>query len=150
MELALLPPDPQAEIGKFMEMLSTKFRVAHQEWSATRQATAAAIEEFQHALHNALKDEPDIAEIDAAIGQMGEVVQELDGRLADYLQQAIDEQDIEKRRGLKDLALGALADYQDYISDHPYLPLIDTNEFMPMPVYSRLVSSLAKVEETLK
>lgn len=148
-EMTLMPQNAEAEIGRYMESLSTSFRIAHQEWLGTRSKTFEAIRSYQAALRDEFKDDPDFDDIDEAISNLDDILVELDDRLAGYLQEAIDEPDLQERLALKALALDALEDYQGFVENHPYLAAVDKNDFMPMTVYATLTASLANIEKTL-
>jgi hypothetical protein len=152
MEMGLLakpPADAAAEIGPYIEILNSTFRTSRLAWGQTRQRVHGQIRQFQAALRDELRDEPDFAELDFKVALLDRVLQRLDNSLETKLDDAMNADKIEVKRQLKQESHQQVLDYIAFVNENPMIARLDGNDYMPMTVCADLTGQLADLAQSL-
>ena len=129
--------------------LSFAFRKARLEWAFARTTARAGLERLQAGLRGALKDHPQFATMDQAIGTLSRALAGLDDRLDDTLDAALNTADPGKQAEHKKAALAIIGEYQRVVDDDPLLVRMDDNPFMKVAVQAVLATQLAAMAREL-
>jgi hypothetical protein len=95
------------------------------------------------AIHSASQDEPDLDQIAAGTKNLYTMLDTLDTRLIDKLDDALNAEESARREKLQEEAYDIVVEYRDFVASDPLLQDIDKkNGFMAVAIKSRLVATL--------
>jgi hypothetical protein len=130
------PPGPAA--GSLVA-----FQKSRLDWDSTRKAVQAELQKLEQSILAASKAEPDADEIAAGTKNLYTMLDTLDTRLIDKLDDALNAEKPEQRAKLQDEAYDIVAEYRDFVDSDPLLQEIDQkNGFTQVAIKSRLVATL--------
>ncbi len=152
MELGLLakpPADAAAESGADIEALNLAFRKSRLAWGQTRQKVHGQIRQFQAALRNELRDEPDFGALDLKVTLLDRVLQRLDGSLETKLDEAVSADKRDAKQRLKQKSRQQVLDYISFVNENQMIARLDSNRYMPLTVCADLTGQLAALAASL-
>ncbi len=152
MEMGLLakpPADAVAESGADIEALNLAFRKSRLTWGQTRQKVHGQIRQFQAALRNDLRDEPDFRELDLKVALLDRVLQRLDGSLETKLDEAVNADQRDAKQRLKQQSRQQVLDYIAFVNENQMIARLDSNRYMPLTVCADLTGQLAALAASL-
>lgn len=152
MEIGLLakpPADAVAENGADIEALNLAFRKSRLTWGQTRQKVHGQIRQFQAALRDELRDEPDFSELNFKVALLDRVLQRLDGSLETKLDEAMSADKRDTKLSLKQASRQQVMDYISFVNENPMIARLDSNRFMPLTVCADLTGQLAALAASL-
>jgi hypothetical protein len=126
-------------------------RLAHGllEWNQTRGYVSQQITRLQQAIASEMRDEPDIADITANLGNLGELLEVLDDSLGVKLGELHGTADPTKKAALSQEAKGIVARFQKYVAEDGLMNEIDDNGFIPLDIKPRVAAALTSVLATI-
>jgi hypothetical protein len=152
MEMGLLArpaANAAAESGADIAALNIAFRKSRLAWGQTRQKVHGQIRQFQSALRDELRGEPDFADMDFKISLLDGVLKRLDGSLETKLDDAMNAEKAAVKLQLKQASRQQVMDYISFVNENPMIARLDSNSFMPMTVCADLTGQLADLAQTL-
>lgn len=142
------PASPAAGAGVSPKVLYTQTRLA---WDGTRKHVQAELRKLESAVLSESANEPDFAEIRGNVKRLYTVLDRLDDRLIDVLDDALNAQEDGERRGHQLTAMGLVDDYLAYVnSGDPFLEAIDDNGFVELQLLGVLRQRLTDMRAQLK
>jgi len=124
----------------------TKARLA---WDAARKDVRTELQTLEDAILAASENELDFDEIAENCGNLYEMLDVLDERLIDTLDDLLNESDSDRQQELRRTATTILGEYAEYVANDGMLQEIDQNEFKPVKVYATLQSTLSDLRSQL-
>jgi len=118
-------------------------------WAQTRDKIRAELRRLEAEVLAECKDEPDFEDIKANSGVLYSLLDHLDERLIDKLDDALNARNAEERRKLNEEALEIVNEYLEFVRDSELLHDIDDNGFLAVPVKSLLDERLADLADRL-
>ena len=128
-------------------MVFTQSRLA---WDKTRKLVQAELRKLELAVKDQSRDEPDYETIAANTQVIYQVLDFLDERLIDKLDEALNATLEDERRARQDEAREIIDEYLDYIRTDDMLQAIDDNGFVDVAIVSSLNACLTTVGKQLR
>lgn len=119
-------------------------------WDQTRKKIQAELRKLETAILDVSKEEPDYAEIAAGTKNLYLMLNVLDERLMDKLDEALNASDAAARQALHNEAREIVGEYVDFVEGDELLQDIDDNGFTAVAVKSSLTASLKLMDQRLK
>ena len=119
------------------------------DWERTRKQVQADLRRLEVAVLEACKDEPDFEQISANSGVLYTLLDKLDERLIDKLDDALNAADPVVRQGLHREASGIVDEYLDFVRTEPLIRDIDQSDFISMALGSTLTQQLGAMSQRL-
>ncbi len=105
--------------------------------------------QFQAALRDDLRDEPDFSELDLKVALLDRVLQRLDGSLETKLDEAMSADKRDTKLRLKQESRQQVMDYISFVNENPMIARLDSNRFMPLTVCADLTGQLSALAASL-
>lgn len=118
-------------------------------WNGTRSYVSQQLAKLEDAIVAECSEEPDFDQIKANVGAINAVLDRLDDRLSEKLDQLRGTTDRQQKLAISNEAKQVVADYQRYIAEDELMADIDDNGFIPLNIKPRLVAVLDAVLQTL-
>src|SRR3954465_9007651 len=137
------------EDGKFSIVQLQKSRIA---WEILRKSVQGQLQELEQSIiagvkaHNAdetVEEEYDEAQVATAVKQVHKMMEKLDTRLIDKLDEALNAKDQSDRANRHAEAAGIIKEYKAFVDGDAMLAAIDSNGFMNSSIRTSLVSTLS-------
>lgn len=141
------PTSPTAPpTAKGANVAYTQSRLA---WDQTRKKVQAELRKLEASILDICKDEPDFGEIASGTKDLFELMEVLDERLIDTLDEALNAEDPEARKELHDEAREIVAEYLEFVKENELLQEIDSNGFVDVAIHSTLTATLGVLSRRL-
>jgi hypothetical protein len=136
------PPTPRdaSEGGTAGEKVL--FAQARLKWDNARKQSRAGLEKFVDAARSEFQREPDFKTIEAAIQKFLGILEGLDERLLDKLDEAYNARTPEAEKALRQQAAAIVKEHQAFVAGNALLSGLDTNPIMPVQVEGPLRKTL--------
>lgn len=118
-------------------------------WLATRKSVKEQLQKLESTIVAELKGDPDVPNLSSDIRKLDEVLQRLDERLADKLDEALNASDPKVRQRLHQEASALMTAYRDYVSRDAFVAELETNPFMPLALRTTVLGTLTAMQKTL-
>jgi hypothetical protein len=118
-------------------------------WNNTRSYVGQQITKLQQAIVSEMRDEPDIKDIVANIGNLEEPIDKLDDSLTDKLSELRATTDPAQQAALSNEARAIVARFQKYVAEDGLMNEIDDNGFIPLDIKPKVTAALAAVLQTI-
>ena len=142
-ELAESPtPKPRAQGAQ------VAFTEARLDWDKTRNFVQAELKKLQASILAESAEEEDFDTIEAGAPQLFEILEVLDERLIDKLDDAYNAEG-DKRKALSGEAIAIIDEYMDFVNSEPLMQDIDDSGFVDLKIRSTLTSQLKSMSEKL-
>jgi hypothetical protein len=142
---ASTPALPAAATGVSLVALQK----ARLDWDTTRKAVRQELKQLEQAILEACSEEPDFAEIKANTKNLYVMLDTLDNRLGDTLDEALNAEPPEVRAAKQTEAVKIAEDYLEYVHDDDLLNDIDDNGITRVRIRTRLMATLHEIINTL-
>jgi hypothetical protein len=136
--------DGAGDKGK--NVIFTQSRLA---WDAARKKAHAEIERLKGAIKAVYAAEEDYADVVANLVKLDDVLVNLDARLGDKLDEALNAADPAVRQRCNGEALALLGQYKAYLTSNPMVQVLDDNPFTPLTVHKTLLNTVLVLEKKL-
>lgn len=146
-EARLGPVAPAPKVASAPSVVFTQSRLA---WDKTRKLVQAELRKLELAVLEQSRDEPDFDAIAANTQALYQVLEVLDERLIDKLDEALNATLEADRRARQDEAREIVDEYMDYIRADEFLQAIDDNDFVDVAIVSSLTACLSTVGKQLR
>ena len=146
-EARLGPAAPPPKAATAPTVVFTQSRLA---WDKTRKLVQAELRKLELAVKDQSRDEPDYETIAANTQVIYQVLDFLDERLIDKLDEALNATLEDERRARQDEAREIIDEYLDYIRTDDMLQAIDDNGFVDVAIVSSLNACLTTVGKQLR
>jgi hypothetical protein len=144
------PDQPSAPPGEPAGKVSlVAFQQSRLAWDRARKTVQSELQKLEKEILAACKDEPDIADIAAGTKDLYEMLEVLDERLIDTLDEALNAESPEKRAALHLDARGLVDEYRAFVNEEALIQDIDANGFVNLAVRSTLTSTLDDLAKKL-
>lgn len=137
---------PASAVPSGAQVIFTRVRL---DWQNTRKTVRAELQALEDEILLESEEEPDFADISAGTGTLFEMLDTLDERLIDKLDEALNSSDPAQRRVLHAQALGIVGGYRDFVRSDALLADIDDNGFLDLEVRATLDGALAAMAAQL-
>lgn len=128
------------------QVIFTRVRL---DWQNTRKTVRAELQALEDEILAESEEEPDFADISTGTGALFEMLETLDERLIDKLDEALNSSDPAQRRALHAQALEIVGGYRDFVRSDALLADIDDNGFLDLEVRATLDGALAAMAAQL-
>lgn len=118
-------------------------------WLQARSVVRSELDRLAQAIIEDTRGRPDAAKIEAGCGNLYDMLDELDERLADELDAALIARSEEERLRLHARARTTLDEYRDYLDTDELVMAIDGNAFAPVKVRQTMAAALSAIGRTL-
>ncbi|MCP4043198.1 MAG: hypothetical protein GY731_14785, partial [Gammaproteobacteria bacterium] len=118
-------------------------------WDGARKTVAAELRKLEQAILEACREEPDFEEIANRTQQLYRILDTLDERLLDKLDDALNAQEQELRSSIHREAQGLIREYLTFVDSDPLILEVDTNPFTPVAVKKTMTATLSKLSVAL-
>jgi hypothetical protein len=136
---------PSAAGSRFVEFAQTRLA-----WDQTRKTVQAELKKLENQILAQCKDEPDLDVIAAGTRELYVMLEVLDERLIDVLDDALNAQTAEKRKAFHGQAREVVDEYLDFVNTEPLLKDIDrSNGFIDVTIRSTLTNNLNQMASQL-
>lgn len=146
-EAKLGPAAPPPKAASAPSVVFTQSRLA---WDKTRKLVQAELRKLELAVQDQSRDEPDYETIAANTRVIYQVLDFLDERLIDKLDEALNATLEDERRARQDEAREIIDEYLDYIRTDELLQAVDDNGFIDVAIVSSLNACLTTVGKQLR
>jgi hypothetical protein len=145
----------ETDNGKFSIVKLQKSRVA---WELLRKTVQAQLQELEQSIiagvkaHNAdetVEEEFDEAQIATAVKQLHKMMEKLDTRLIDKLDEALNAKEPSERESRHTEAAGIIKEYKAFVDGDAMLAEIDSNGFTNSSIRTSVVSTLSELAGNL-
>ncbi|WP_077038176.1 hypothetical protein [Pelomonas sp. KK5] len=119
------------------------------DWDRARKQVQAELRRLEVALLEQCKDEPDFAEISANTGLLYTLLDSLDERLIDKLDEAVNAEDPAQRQARHHEARGIVDEYLAFVRSDGLLHDIDQSDFVDIALASSLTTQLTAMARQL-
>ena len=119
-------------------------------WDKTRQKVQSELRKLEASILAICKDEPDVAQIAAGTRNLYTVLDFLDERLIDKLDEALNAADPATRKQRNDEAREIVEEYVDFVESEDLMQDIDDNGFTSVEIKSTLTASLKAIGQRLR
>lgn len=119
-------------------------------WDQTRKKVQAELRRLEASILDVCKDEPDFAEIAAGTKNLYTVLEYLDERLMDKLDEALNAATPADRQARHDEAREIVEEYVDFVESEDLMRDIDDNGFVGVAIASTLTTSLNAIGQRLR
>lgn len=126
------------------------FTQSRLEWERMRKQVQADLRKVEAAVLEACKDESDFSVIARNIGSLYTVLDRLDERLIDTLDEALNADSADRRRALQLQAREIVDEYRDYVKTEELLRAIDENGFVDVGIVAGLNHCLGGLAQQLR
>jgi len=131
--------------GRFVEFAQTRLA-----WDQTRKTVQAELKKLENEILAKCKAEPDLDVIAAGTRELYVMLEVLDERLIDVLDDALNAQSAEKRKAFHGQAREVVDEYLDFVNTEPLLKDIDrSNGFIDVTIRSTLTNNLNQMASQL-
>jgi hypothetical protein len=118
-------------------------------WDATRKTIQAEVKKLEDSILASCKDDEEVG-IDAVdLTQLSSILEKLDSRLIDKLDEALNAQDPAERQRVHLQAKGIVSEYMAFVNDSPLMADIDDSGFTPVAVRKTALSALTLLSSKL-
>jgi hypothetical protein len=128
---------------------AVRLAVGMVEWNQTRSYVNQQIKRLQSAIASEMRDEPDIGDITANLGNLEDLLEVLDDSLGVKLGELRGTMDVAKKAVLSQEAKGIVARFQKYVAEDGLMNEIDDNGFIPLDIKPRVAAALDSVLATI-
>lgn len=140
-------PQPQPTRAVSPAIAFTQSRLL---WDQTRKQIHSELEKLERQVLNDTKDEPDAQSIAANSKILYTILDFLDERLIDKLDEALNAQNPEDRKSRQNEAREIINEYVDYIAADELLHDIDDNGFVDVAIAATLNRQLGEIDRQLR
>jgi hypothetical protein len=133
-------PPPSAK-GSMVTYIQAKL-----DWRNARTQVQAELQKVEQAVLDACKEQPNFGEIAGKVKNLYGILNTLDERLIDKLDDALKAQDPEKKNFADQQSRQLIKEYLNFINSDPLMSTIDGNPFAPVNVKNRLVATLTDLD----
>lgn len=133
------PPKPRTHVA---------FTQTRLDWDQARKQVLTQLGMLKASIVQASGEEEDFAEIRSGVGQLYEILEILDERLIDKLDDALNASG-DARANLQREASGIVDEYLDFVSTDALMQDIDRNGFVDLDIQSSLMTRLRRMNEAL-
>lgn len=138
---------PKASSNVSPKVLYTQTRLA---WDGMRKHVQAELRKVEAAVLSESANEPDFEVISGNVKMLYTVLERLDDRLIDVLDDALNAQEGAQRQGHQRDAIGLVDEYLAYVnSGDPFLEAVDDNGFVEVQLLSELRARLSEMRAQL-
>ena len=143
--LAALPAQPGRKVSP-----AVAFTQARLAWDQTRKAVHTDLLKLEAAIVEACKDEANLEDIVAGAKGMFGLLEHLDERLMDKLDEALNAADAAQRQRLNGEARSIVSEYIDFVRTEDFMQAVDDNGFVDVAIFSKLTRQLAAIDQQLE
>lgn len=118
-------------------------------WNSTRGYVDQQLKMLQSAILEQSQDEADFDEIKANIGAIDVILERLDDRLSEKLDQLRGTKDSAAKAKIAEEARQLVTEYQSYVAKDELMADIDDNGFIPLDVKTKVAAALDAVLKTI-
>lgn len=126
------------------------FTQARLAWDGTRKHVQSELQRLEAAVLEDCADEPDFATIKGNAKLLYTVLDFLDERLIDKLDEALNAEAGPARKALTDEAREIISEYTDYVANDDLLRDVDDNGFVDVEIIPAVTSALRAIDAQLK
>ncbi|MDB6122864.1 MAG: hypothetical protein JWQ71_1857 [Pedosphaera sp.] len=119
------------------------------DWRNVRIQVQSELQKVEQAVLDACKEQPNIGEIAGKVKNLYSVLNTLDERLIDKLDDALKAQEPEKKDFADQQSRTLIKEYLGFINSDPLMAVIDDNPFAPVNVKGRLVATLTDLDKKI-
>lgn len=143
-------PVMDGETAPMSEMVNlVALQKARLGWDSERKRVASQLQALEAAMVDAFKGAEDATEMARIARKTRDVLQVIDGRLLDALDDALNAQDIPARGAHLTKCKGLIDAYMADLDSHPLIQLIEGNPFLRIDVVPGMRSTLGRVRAEL-
>jgi hypothetical protein len=140
------PAGPAGQAAQAASQVAfTQSRLA---WDQMRKFLQSELRKLESAILAQSAEESDFAQIRSGTAQLYEVLEVLDERLIDKLDEALNAEG-EQRRALHGEARGIIAEYLDFVNSEPLMQDIDSSGFIDLQILPTLSAQLQRMDAEL-
>jgi hypothetical protein len=141
-------PTPPAPVKKGTNVIFTQARLV---WDATRKSVQSQLQGLEKQILSVCQQinndpqaeqEIDLGALTAQVKTIYTILDKLDQRLIDKLDEALNAAKPERREALHQEALLILREYEDYVANDPLFNSIDNNGFMPTTLRKSVLAAV--------
>jgi len=118
-------------------------------WDSTRKQVQAELRKLEEAILAQSQDQPDLQEIAEGTKNLYKILDHLDERLIDKLDDALNAASPDERKGFHQEARKIVDEYLHYVKGEELFDDIDDNGFVPVAIASTLNASLGTMARQL-
>jgi hypothetical protein len=144
LKAAAPPQSPVAPKGSMVTYIQAKLN-----WRNVRTQVRSELQKVEQAVLDACKEQPNIGEIAGKVKNLYNVLNALDERLIDKLDDALKAPDPEKKDFADGKSRALIKEYLGFINSDPLMAVIDENPFAPVNVKGRLVATLTDLDKNI-
>jgi hypothetical protein len=111
-------------------------------WSSTRSYVGQELQKLEAAILAAHRDDEDFDDIEDGVENVEVILDKLDGRLLDKLDELRGSTDAAAKAKISQEARGIVRDYQAYVASDPLMNDIDDNGYLPLDIRSKVQDAL--------
>ncbi len=154
----LLPPPgaststPSARVEKPASpkpVSNVVFQQSRLAWDTVRKKTHTDIEALKAAILKESERDQRLSLIRAGLSRLDRILERLDTRLSDKLDEALNAPTPEQRQHLNGEASRIVGEYRGFVETEPLMEMIDDNGFLPLTVRKSLLSTLDVLADKL-
>jgi hypothetical protein len=138
-------PEPRAPRTVAPRVAFTQARL---DWDKTRQFVQSELRKLEASILADSSEEEDFDAISGGTSNLYQVLDVLDERLIDKLDEALNAEG-EKRRTFNGEAIALIKEYQDFVDSEPLMQDIDDSGFIDLKIRSTLTAQLKRMSDTL-
>ena len=118
-------------------------------WDQTRKKVQAELRKLEASILDVCKEEPDFDDIASGTRDLFEMLEVLDERLIDTLDEALNAEDPQERKALHAEAREIVDEYLEFVREDELLQDIDSNGFIDVAIHSTLTATLGVLSRRL-
>lgn len=125
------------------------FQKSRLAWLAARKAVQEQLRKLEDAIVSELKGDPDLPDLQKDVRRLDEVLQALDERLIDRLDDALNAKTPQERQRFHQEASVLMNGYRRYVDSDELVGEIETNPFVPVAIRATVLRTLDAMQKTM-
>jgi hypothetical protein len=118
-------------------------------WDATRKTIQAEVKKLEDSILASCQEDEEVGTDAVDLTQLSSILEKLDSRLIDKLDEALNAQDPAERQRVHLQAKGIVSEYMAFVNDSPLMADIDDSGFTPVAVRKTALSALTLLSSKL-